>query len=155
MGEEERPYLFYAVTNLRRIMTTPHVQPVIEALTGRSNCLARLPRRNSILLGKLAADGNQSKALCHPFHLTVGASRHKLFSKCLQDWNDLFLYLIKVRHDSFEELSGRNTIVPPSCISQMPRKHIAGRKAVQVFEHPNSDTGIGGNVNNAHLLTGR
>ena len=155
MGEQERPHLFYAVTNLRRIMTTPRVQPVIEALTGRSNCLAGLPRHNSILLSKLAADGDQSKTLCHPFHLTVRASRHKLFSKCLHDWNDLFLYLINVGHDSFEKLSGRNTIVLPSCISQMTRKRVTGRKAVKVFKHPNPEARIGGDVNDAHLLTGR
>ena len=56
MGEQERPHLFYAVTNLRRIMTTPCIQPVIEALTGGNNCLAGFPGHNSILLSKLATD---------------------------------------------------------------------------------------------------
>ena len=155
MGEQERPHLVHAVANLRCIMTTPRLQPVIEAFTGRGNCLAGLPRRNSILLSKLAADGDQSKALCHPFHLTVSASRHKLFGKCVHDWNDLFLYLIDVGHDGFEVLSRRNAIMLLGCISQMTRKRVTGRKAVKVFKHPIAETSVGGDVNDAHLLTGR
>src|SRR6476646_7083238 len=117
MGEQERPDLFNAITNLRCIMTTPRVQPVNEAFSGRRNCLAGLPRHNSILLSKLAAHGHQSKTLCHPFHLTVGANRHKLLGKCLCDWNDLSLYLIDVGHDGPEILSGRNAIMLLSRIS--------------------------------------
>ena len=117
MGEQERPDLVNTITNLGCIVTTPRVQPVIEAFPGRSNCLARLPLHNSILLSKLAAHGDQSKTLCHPFHLTIGTNGHKLLGKCLCYRNDLSLHLIDVGNDGSEILSGRNAKMLLSRIS--------------------------------------
>ena len=48
-----------------------------------------------------------------------------------------------------------NTVVLVRRRSQVPGQRLRGGKSVEIFEHPHASAGIGCDVDNANLLTGR
>jgi hypothetical protein len=104
--------------------------------------------------GNLAAGSDKSEPLSHSFDLSISTGRHELLAESANQFGDLLAKDIDVGDHRSQILASGDAIVLHGGTAQVTRQRLGRVKTVQVLEQSHASAGVGGNIDDAHLLTG-